>query len=327
MANWMYDPDELLAAWGFADVGVILSRHAKDLEALALLSRRERHGELIRLADGVRVRASVFAALTGARRVLLRIIATALTWTVGGVVSHESAAAVHELALLRSNTGVVHTIVPVASGGRSTGNVRRHAILLHADEIDTVKGLRVTTLARTVADLAAHLPHAAAVAAADSAMRSHRNRPLERHELLAQVSRRRDNNTRRGVARIEAVAQFADGRAREPEGIGEPRRDRRTGVRGPRAPVRGVRRRWARGESGLRLAGRADARRIRRKDKVLRRAADGRPQSRADSRGRRSAEKSAFELQASESCDGMPRIWRHPSRLAAKLRRAGVPRA
>ena len=116
MANWMYDPDELLAAWGFADVGVILSRHANGLEALALLSRRERHGELIRLADGVRVRASVFAALTDARRVLLRIIATALTWTVGGVVSHESAAAVHELALLRSNTGVVHTIVPVASG-------------------------------------------------------------------------------------------------------------------------------------------------------------------------------------------------------------------
>ena len=217
MANWMYGPDELLAAWGFADVGVILSRHANGLEALALLSRRERHGELIRLADGVRVRASVFAALTGARRVLLRIIATALTWTVGGVVSHESAAAVHELALLRSNTGVVHTIVPVASGGRSTGKVRRHAILLHADEIDTVRGLRVTTLARTVADLAAHLPHAAAVAAADSAMSSHRNRPLERHELLAQVSRRRDNNTRRGVARIEAVAQFADGRAESPK--------------------------------------------------------------------------------------------------------------
>ena len=33
----------------------------------------------------------------------------------------------------------------------------------------------------------------------------------------AQVSRRRDDNARRGVARIEAVAQFADGRAESPK--------------------------------------------------------------------------------------------------------------
>lgn len=151
MANWLYEPDDLLDRWGLGDVRLVLSRHAPDMEALTRLRRRERAGELVRLADGVRVPASVLVALPFERRDLLRILAVALTWTVGGVVSHHSAAAIHGLPST-TRAAPVHAIVPPASGGRSSGHVRRHAIILHADEVATVHGLRVTSLVRTVAD-------------------------------------------------------------------------------------------------------------------------------------------------------------------------------
>ncbi len=217
MANWLYEPDDLLERWGFGDVRLVLSRHAADLEALSLLKRRERAGELVRLADGIRVPASALAALPDQRRNVLRILAVALTWTIGGVVSHQSAAVVHGLPSATSRAAHVHAIVPPASGGRSSGSVRRHAIILHPDEVATVNGLRVTTLVRTVADLAATLTRATAVAIADAAMSARRSAPVTREELLQQVARRRDDNARRGVARIESVAEFADGRAESPK--------------------------------------------------------------------------------------------------------------
>jgi hypothetical protein len=217
MTGWMYEPDELLEAWGFDDARVILSRYAKDLEALTRLRRRERHGELIRLTDGVRVPAPTFGALTTQRQQLLRIVAVALTWTVGGVVSHESAALVHGLPVSLAGARRVHVIVPPSNGGRSSGVVRRHAIILRPDEVTVVNGLRVTNVARTVADLAATLPRASAVAVADAAMNARRSAPLVMEELMQQVARRRDDNSRRGVLRIEAVAAFADGRAESPK--------------------------------------------------------------------------------------------------------------
>lgn len=48
-------------------------------------------------------------------------------------------------------------------------------------------------------------------------MSGRRSDPLTKQELVEQVARRRDDNARRGVARIEAVAAFADGRAESPK--------------------------------------------------------------------------------------------------------------
>jgi hypothetical protein len=217
VATWLYEPDDLLERWDLSEVRLVLSRHAKDLEALSVLKRRERAGELAKLADGVRVSASALAALPERRREILRILAVAMTWTVGGVISHHSAASIHGLPATTPHRDHVHAIVPPASGGRSSGGVRRHAIILHPDEVATVNGLRITDLARTVADLAATLPRGPAVAIADAAMNGRRSAPLTRQELVRQVSRRRDDNARRGVARIEAVAAFADGRAESPK--------------------------------------------------------------------------------------------------------------
>lgn len=81
-----------------------------------------------------------------------RVLATARGRS--GVVSHESAAALHGIPFLNPSRDKIHLTVNRAHGGGIRGKVHLHSRPLRDDEIVIVDGVRVTSRARTAVDIA-----------------------------------------------------------------------------------------------------------------------------------------------------------------------------
>ena len=71
------------------------------------------------------------------------------------VLSHWSAAAVHDLPMVGPWPQRVHVTIPAASGGRSGGDVVRHPGRLRDEDVVEIDGLLVTSIARTAVDIGA----------------------------------------------------------------------------------------------------------------------------------------------------------------------------
>lgn len=196
---------------------LILAREVgRVVSAGPLLRRRQRSGELVRIRRGVYVDASVWATLEPYERYGALVRGTAWGCDSLPVLSHESAAAIWGLPLLGALPKDVHFLVERASGGRSDPGIRRHALGVDADDVTTVGGLLVTTLARTVVDLAASGSVYRAVAAADAAIHvdTYDPRPmLTKASLLAQWERM---TPFRGCARARDLIDFSDERVGSP---------------------------------------------------------------------------------------------------------------
>lgn len=70
------------------------------------------------------------------------------------VLSHESAAAMHGLGMLKPALGRVHVTTGTRRGGQVRKAVHSHASELSPDDVVVIDGIRVTSLARTATDLA-----------------------------------------------------------------------------------------------------------------------------------------------------------------------------
>ncbi|WP_207837805.1 type IV toxin-antitoxin system AbiEi family antitoxin domain-containing protein [Williamsia soli] len=86
------------------------------------------------------------------------------------VISHDSAAAVHNLALLDQDYQRVH--LTDRRGGRITHDLHLHEAEFEAGDITVVEGHRVTSIARTLADVAREGTFFEALAVCDSGLRS-----------------------------------------------------------------------------------------------------------------------------------------------------------
>ena len=125
------------------------------------------------------------------------------------VLSHQSAARLHQIDLLNPATGVTVT-GPQQRGWTARAGVQLHASTLPDDQVTSVAGLAVTTPARTVVDLARSLEFRAGVVAADSAL----HRALTTKAGLSQVL---STQSRWPGARLAGeVTAFADARAESP---------------------------------------------------------------------------------------------------------------
>ena len=102
----------------------------------------------------------------------------------GAAGSHESAARLHGIDLLRTPDVVAITRPPEAPR-RAPGRVRVHYASLPGEHLTAVLGVRVTSAARTVVDLARALPFADAVVAADAALHRRRTGQAELERVLA----------------------------------------------------------------------------------------------------------------------------------------------
>lgn len=140
----------------------------------------------------------------------LQLIEATLRLTVpSAVVSHVSAAVVHGLPVISASLGRVQLTRADVGGGRDRGAVHLHAAPLPADEVMTVRGLRVTSLARTVVDIGRTESFERSVVTGDAALRRGLTAPDLEVCLLA-------SRCRPGVAKARRVIQFLDPRSESP---------------------------------------------------------------------------------------------------------------
>jgi hypothetical protein len=151
---------------GWRDVGITESR----LKALV------RSGDLVRVRRGVyATRPAIdYAAVNPRRRHALQIAAVGSAVGRDAVASHRSAAHVHGLNLLDAPTDTVTLTRPPA---KRTSRLRSEGIVFHtadlpASHVTSRYGLLVTTVPRTVIDLARALTFREAVVVADSALQA-----------------------------------------------------------------------------------------------------------------------------------------------------------
>jgi hypothetical protein len=134
------------------------------------LRRHIRSGEWVRVTAGAYARAASWNALRPIDRHRVRVLEVCRRLRPGAVVSHLAAAAVHGIDVLGSWPRYVDVRIERASGGRSGGAVRRHALGLEGVECTEFGVHRITTPAQTALDLARTLPFLRASTAVDQAL-------------------------------------------------------------------------------------------------------------------------------------------------------------
>jgi hypothetical protein len=176
-------------------------------KSAAQINTLVRHGVLVQVRRGVYARADMASKLaTRAGGEHLLQTAGVLATLGPAVASHQSAALIHGMDLLAKRCPVTLTRAPGHSRSARSGT-RLHHAQLPAEHVTVVHGMRVTTAARTVIDLARVLEFRAAVVTADSALRKKLVTKPELDSLLASSPRRA------GKDHAAEVVAFADGRA------------------------------------------------------------------------------------------------------------------
>lgn len=167
---------------------------------------------LVGAGDLIRLRRNGYArrghVLTPERRHRELLEATRRTLAPGAVFTHGTAAVLHDLPMPIPALTKIH-ITRVGTGGRVTSNVCRHSAPLPSNAIIEIDGFPVTTIERTVIDVARSLPFEDGVAIVDAVLRRGVNRGLLEQELEAAKRRRFNARARRAVA-------FGDRRAESP---------------------------------------------------------------------------------------------------------------
>jgi hypothetical protein len=169
-------------------------------------------GTLLSLGRGVYVRAGVarrYRSMDGGELLLQAAAALALTRR-DAVVSHETAAQLQHIALLRQPTPQVILTVPHGESLHGRAGVRLHAAEVPAEHVSLKLGLPVTTPARTVVDLARTLDFRSGVVAADSALHFKLATKAELKAVIAACPRWP------GLQRAVKVVAFADSLAESP---------------------------------------------------------------------------------------------------------------
>lgn len=184
------------------------------------LARMRRRGELVRVRRGAYVSAQpnsedpddqVARAAQLASRHWQLIVGTLPQLYPRAVISHGSAAVLHDLPVFPEAVGRLHLTRDRAGGGVRRPLIHVHGSALPVEDVTVIDRVPVTSLARTVVDLARTLPYEQAVAVGDRALAQ----GLDTADLAVAV----DQAMRRsGAAQARRVAAFIDGRS---ESVGE----------------------------------------------------------------------------------------------------------
>jgi hypothetical protein len=174
-----------------------------------------RRGQLVRQRYGTYATAAAVAAAgdDDALRHALNVRAVLAGSSRGDTVaSHESAALIYGLPLLKPPpAGMVSvTRPPGAYRGRSVPDVRFHSATLPAGHVTTEHGVPVTTIARTIIDLARTLPFMDAVVVTDQAIHALRTSQPQLDEAIQACQ------GWPGLDQARRVAGFSNGQAESP---------------------------------------------------------------------------------------------------------------
>ncbi|MFJ4222719.1 hypothetical protein [Microbacterium sp. NPDC089695] len=179
-------------------------------------------GRLHRVRRGWFMRREEWDDLWPESRHRAEVLATAgSTTTARPVFSHVSAAVLWNLPLHRVRPQRVHVMAERAHHRHSVPGILRHEGALPAADIDEIAGIRVTSLSRTVYDVARTLNPEAALAIADAAIAHVAGDPwafdaLAADVLLRALARRARTTGARGIRQAREIVSLADGRAQLP---------------------------------------------------------------------------------------------------------------
>jgi hypothetical protein len=140
----------------------------------------------------------------------LRVAAVLATARPGPAGSHRSAAVIHGLDVLgqrQAPTAITVTRPPGVGSGTGRAGVHVHVAALPAGHVTVRNGSPVTSVARTVVDLARTSPFRDGVVVADSALRTGQT---SKDELLAVAAACAKWP---GIQRARAVVDFCDGKS------------------------------------------------------------------------------------------------------------------
>ena len=172
------------------------------------LARLTRAGDLIRLRRGAYAWAPDGVG-EGTPQHERLILATQPQLAPDSVVSHLSAAVLHGLPIWGTGPARVQVTRTDQGRGKRRGHVHLHVAALEVAEVTEIRGVRVTSLARTVVDLGRSSPLEQAVMAGDAALRA----GCSQDELQAVLTRAR---SRPGVATARRAVGFLDARSESP---------------------------------------------------------------------------------------------------------------
>ena len=172
------------------------------------LTRGATAGSHVRVKRGVYVNAADWVQRAEHERHLIRMTAFAQT-RADLVFSHRSAAIAHGLPLVGRIPEEVHVTAQRARGGRSEVGIVRHCVGLASDDVVHRDGLLVTSLARTLVDLALSEEFREALVPLDAALRWGTVPAV----LDAHLAERGEC---RGRVRAARVIRFADPRSESP---------------------------------------------------------------------------------------------------------------
>lgn len=174
----------------FAPEGIVYARDLGDhFDTRGQHARAAANGAEHRVARGAYMQRGSWEALDSRNRYLARIRAVAETRRARPVLSHWSAAAIYDLPILGAWPQLVHTVVRPTTGGRSRNGVVKHTLRLGESDVVEIDGMQVTSLARTIVDLASSSSPLSAISMIDRVLHVDRRggHPalLQREELLA----------------------------------------------------------------------------------------------------------------------------------------------
>lgn len=181
--------------------------------------RRAARGDLHRLVPGRFIESSRWAAMRRDARHRLLVLAATERLPAEEVISHWSAAAVWRLPLIGRWPDRVHVTTEPYRRRQSTTSVVRHRREL-VDEPLVVEGVRITSLAETVIDIARVGTFAQAVAMGDAALWRHQH-PRDANGALGVTAAELErvwssSHEHRGRARARRMLEFIDGQANRP---------------------------------------------------------------------------------------------------------------
>lgn len=176
-------------------------------------------GELVVVCRGAYARAELWSGLDRHARYRALVKAAAVLSAREPVFSHHSAAALWRLPRVGSWPDRAHVVEPRSKGGTSSGVMARHTIGIPL-ALERIDGLAVTTLARTIVDIARVCAFAPAVAMADAALRRTEN-PIDgvprtflsKDDLYREA---RALSVRQATVKVKNVIDFAAAAADRP---------------------------------------------------------------------------------------------------------------
>ena len=181
--------------------------------------RLVQRGEFVRLRRGVYMKTSRWTELNEDARYLARVHAAVAFTPTPLLISHLSAAAVWRLPWFGSCPAFIHALGDFSDGGRRSSQIRMHA-LSTPDRVEDIEGVTVTSLGRTVIDIARSSSFVQAVVVADAALRRTQSpvsglpaTTLTVDSLLAELAL---VPLRNGTAKARRAIEFADGLADRP---------------------------------------------------------------------------------------------------------------